>query len=185
MGQIGIFPQSFLIFLYFSNFPQISCISPLILFGLLAHRKGPGYATGMASPKEGAHEWFFCCKRTTAYVIRCLLGLQCVASFLVQFISVPKIHITQVSINFGLPTRIDAGGGGGGGGCRCIGRRYGDVPWSWPIRRSLAYQFTINAPLTCPRFQFLGKKKAFSALFFMAKISAIKAQIFVPKSPNF
>ena len=53
-------------------------------------------------------------------------------------------------------------------------------------RRSLASQFTINAPFMCPHFQFL-ENFAFSALFW-AKISALKTQnfwIFAPKTPQF
>ena len=60
------------------------------------------------------------------------------------------------------------------------------TPFFRASRRSLASQFTINAPFMCPPFQFL-ENFAFSALFW-AKISALKTQnfwIFAPKTPQF
>ena len=89
---------------------------------------------------------------------------------------------------------------------RCKGNRPGAVlPWgggdhNWKVvwgcaafmtlfflqvgRCSLVDQFTINAPLACPPFNFQ-KNFAFSALF-LSKVSALKMQnfsIFVPKTP--
>ena len=48
-------------------------------------------------------------------------------------------------------------------------------PFSQASRRSLAYQYTIHAPLMCPHFQFL-EKNAFTAMF-LAQISALKTEI--------
>ena len=49
-------------------------------------------------------------------------------------------------------------------------RGYGNVPRSWPpffqaSRRSLVYQFTVNAPLKCPLYQLLEKNSIFSLVF--------------------
>ena len=52
------------------------------------------------------------------------------------------------------------------------------TPFFQASRRSLVYQFTINAPLMCPHFQFLETKLHCLVL---AKISALRMQIF----PNF
>ena len=53
-------------------------------------------------------------------------------------------------------------------------------------RCSLAYQFTINASLMCPHFQFLGKICIFSIVFDQ-KFSSKDANfwIFAPKTPHF
>ena len=83
---------------------------------------------------------------------------------------------------------LHAGTGGGGGALTC--KRYtgmcrGHDPLFQASRRSVAYQFTINAPLTCPHFQFLEEICIFSLV--LAKISALKTQmfqIFVPKTPH-
>ena len=59
----------------------------------------------------------------------------------------------------------------------------GHDPFFRASRHSLAYQFTLNAPLKCPHFQFLEKVCIFSLV--LAKISAPKMQIFIPKTPHF
>ena len=51
-----------------------------------------------------------------------------------------------------------------------IGKGYGDVPRSWPpffqaSRRSLAHQFTVNAPLLCPPFSIFRKFLHFQPCF--------------------
>ena len=53
------------------------------------------------------------------------------------------------------------------------------TPFFQASRRSLAYQFTIIAPLLCPHFQILEKFSIFSLV--LVKISALKTQNF----PNF
>ena len=65
----------------------------------------------------------------------------------------------------------------GTGMCHCHGLFFFQAG-----RRSLAYKFTINAPLMCPHLQFLEKFCIFSLV--LAKISALKTQI-VPKTPYF
>ena len=66
-----------------------------------------------------------------------------------------------------------------------IGKGYGDVPRSWPHffrpvaapgRRSLAYQFTVNAPLLCPLFSIFRKFLHFQPCF---------SQNFSSLDPNF
>ena len=50
------------------------------------------------------------------------------------------------------------------------------TPFFQTCQRSLAYQFTINAPLMCPHSQFLENCLIFSLV--LAKLSALKMQIF-------
>ena len=66
-----------------------------------------------------------------------------------------------------------------------VGKGYGDVPRSWPHffrpvaapgRRSLAYQFTVNAPLLCPLFSIFRKFLHFQPCF---------SQNFSSLDPNF
>ena len=71
-----------------------------------------------------------------------------------------------------------------------IGKWYGMCrghdPLFYASRHSLAYQFTINAPLICPPFQFLEKISIFSLV--LVKMSALKMQIFqifVLETPHF